>query len=124
MMTRDLMLKDIVTTNGNTSVKETIELLFKRHIGCIVVVNDTQKCVGIFTERDAIRVVAQNLPLDTTLEKVMTKDPFTVNEDSTFEEAKSIIKTHQIRHLPVIDKDGKLVGLISVRHILNELCGL
>jgi CBS domain-containing protein len=118
------MLKDVVTANGNASVKETIELLFKRHIGCIVVVDDTQKCIGIFTERDAIRVVAQDLPLDTLIEKVMTKDPFTINEDSTFEEAKSIIKNHQIRHLPVIDKDGKLVGLISVRHILNQLCGL
>jgi CBS domain-containing protein len=124
LMTRDLMLKDVVTANGNASVKETIELLFKRHIGCIVVVDDTQKCIGIFTERDAIRIVAQDLPLDTIIEKVMTKDPFTINEDSTFEEAKSIIRTHQIRHLPVIDKDGKLVGLISVRHILNQLCGL
>lgn len=124
MMTRDLMLKDVVTTNGNSIVKETIGLLFKRHVGCIVVVDDAQKCIGIFTERDAIRIVAQNLPLDTTIEKVMTKDPFTVSEDSTFEEAKSIIKTHQIRHLPVIDKDGKLVGLLSVRHILNEVCGL
>jgi CBS domain-containing protein len=124
MMTRDLMLTDIVTTKGNAVIKEAIELLFKRHIGCIVVVNDDQKCIGIFTERDAIRIVAQDLPLDATIEKVMTKDPFTVNEDSTFEQAKSIIKMHQIRHLPVIDKDGKIVGLISVRHILNELCGL
>lgn len=51
----------------------------------------------------------------------MTKNPFTVNEDSTFEEAKKIIKFNKIRHLPVTAADGKLVGLISVRHILNEL---
>ena len=124
MMTRDLMLKDVVTTHGNVSIKEAIELLFKRHIGCIVIVDDEQKCIGLFTERDAIRIVAQNVPLDAAIEKIMTKDPFTVNEDSTFEEAKSIIKSHKIRHLPVTSKDGKLVGLISVRHILNELCGL
>ncbi len=124
MMTRDLMLKEVVTTNGSAVIKEVIELLFKRHIGCIVVVNDSQQCIGIFTERDAIRIVAQDLPLDSTIEKVMTKNPFTINEDSTFEEAKTIIRTHQIRHLPVIDTDGKLVGLISVRHILNELCRL
>jgi CBS domain-containing protein len=124
MMTRDLMLKDVVTTCGNVLVKEAIEVLFKRHIGSIVVVDDAQQCVGIFTERDAIRVVAQNLPLDATLDKIMTKNPFTVNEDSTFEEAKNIIKLHKIRHLPVITSSGKLVGLISVRHILNELCEL
>jgi CBS domain-containing protein len=118
------MLKDVVTTYGNVPVKEAIEVLFKRHIGSIVVVDDAQQCVGIFTERDAIRVVAQNLPLDATLDKIMTKNPFTVNEDSTFEEAKNIIKLYKIRHLPVTTSSGKLVGLISVRHILNELCEL
>ena len=124
MMTRDLMLKDVVTTNGKVTVKETMELLFKRHIGSIVIVDDSQKCIGIFTERDAIRVVAQNIPLDGPIEKTMTKNPFTINEDSTFEEAKYVIKSAKIRHLPVIDANGKIVGLISVRTILDELTGL
>ena len=124
MMTRDLMLKDVVTAYGNISVREVIELLFKRHIGSAVVIDDAGKCIGIFTERDAIRVVAQNVSLDAVLEKSMTKNPFTVNEDSTFEEAKSIIKLHKIRHLPVTSAEGKLVGLISVRTIFDELNGL
>jgi CBS domain-containing protein len=124
MMTRDLMLKDVVTINENSVVKEAIEMLFKRHVGCIIVVDDSQKCIGIFTERDAIRIVAQNLPLNATMEKIMTKNPFTINEDSNFEEAKNMIKDHQIRHLPVTSKEGKLVGMISVRQILNEICGL
>ena len=124
MMTRDVMLKDVVTTYGNVPVKEAIELLFKRHIGCVVVVDDAQKCIGIFTERDAIRIVAQNVPLDAPIEKIMTKNPFTVNEDSTFDEAKNIIKSAKVRHLPVIDANGKLVGLVSVRSIFDELSGL
>jgi CBS domain-containing protein len=118
------MLKDVVTTTGNVPVKEAIELLFKRHVGCIVVVDDAQNCIGLFTERDAIRVVAQNVPLDAPIEKIMTKNPFTVNEDSTFDEAKNIIKSAKVRHLPVITTSGKLVGLISVRNILDELSGL
>jgi CBS domain-containing protein len=124
MMTRDLMLKDVVTTYENVPVREAIELLFKRHVGCIVVVDDAQQCIGIFTERDAIRVVAQNVPLDATMDKIMTKNPFTVNEDSNFEEAKSIIKSAKVRHLPVTTTNGKLVGLISVRNLLDELSGL
>ncbi|MGA3061430.1 MAG: CBS domain-containing protein [Candidatus Bathyarchaeia archaeon] len=124
MMTRDLMLKDVVTTYGNVPVREVIEILFKRHVGCIVVVDDAQQCIGIFTERDAIRIVAQNVPLDAPMEKIMTKNPFTVNEDSNFEEAKSIIKSAKIRHLPVTNTNGKLVGLISVRNLLDELSGL
>ncbi|TFH25711.1 CBS domain-containing protein [Candidatus Bathyarchaeota archaeon] len=124
MMTRDLMLKDVVTIKGNVPAKEAIELLFKRHIGCIVVINDAEQCIGIFTERDVIRVVAQNMPLDAPIEKIMTKNPLTINEDSIFQEAKSVIISAKIRHLPVIDANGKLIGLISVRHILDELSGL
>ena len=124
MMTRDLMLKDVVTTYGNVPAKEAIELLFKRHVGSVVVINDAEQCIGLFTERDAIRVVAQNVPLDAPVEKIMTKNPFTVNVASIFQEAKSIIISAKIRHLPVIDANGKLVGLISVRHILDELSGL
>ena len=124
MLTRDLMLKEVVTASENVSVKEGIDLLFKRHIGCIVILDDAEKCVGVFTERDAIRIISQDVPLSAPMEKIMTKNPFTVNVDSTFEEAKNIIKSHKIRHLPVIDIDGKLVGMISVRHILNELCEL
>ena len=67
----------------------------------------SRQCIGIFTERDAIRIVAQNVPLDAPIEKIMTKNPFTVNEDSTFEEAKNIIKSAKIRHLPVIDLKWK-----------------
>jgi len=118
------MLKDVVTANENVTVKEGIDLLFKRHIGCVIILDDSQKCVGIFTERDAIRIISQDVPLDVTMSKIMTKNPFTINEASTFEEAKNLIKSHKIRHLPVIDADGKLVGMISVRHILNELCEL
>lgn len=124
MMTRDLMLKCVVTTYGNVPVKEVIELLYKRHTGSVVVVDDEQRCIGIFTAGDAIRVVAQNVSLDVPIEKVMTEKPATVAEDSTFEEAKIIIHSRGIRLLPVVSASGKLVGLISVRKILDELRGL
>jgi CBS domain-containing protein len=124
MLIRDLMLKDFVTATKDVPVKICIELLFKRHVGSVVIIDEAQRCTGIFTERDAIRLVAQDVPLDVPVEKVMTKNTFTVNENVTFEEAKTVIHLHNIRHLPVVDSDGKLVGLISVRHILDELCGL
>jgi CBS domain-containing protein len=118
------MVKNPIAVKGNISVSEAFDILFKRHIGTIIIVDDEQHCIGIFTERDAIRIVAQNVPLDAEIEKVMTKNPFVVDVNSTFKEAKEIIKTNQIRHLPVIDSDGKLVGLISVRNILNLICDL
>ena len=124
MLAQHVMTKEVVTTTKDAVIQDCIELLFKRHIGSIIVIDDAQRCVGIFTERDAIRVVAQKVPLDATIEKVMTKNVVTVNENATFEEAKKILSLHGIRHLPVTDSEGKLVGLISVRKILNELIGM
>jgi CBS domain-containing protein len=124
LLTRDLMLREVITTNEKITVKEGVDILFKRHIGSIIVIDESQRCIGIFTERDAIRLVSQAVPLDATIDKVMTRNPYVVDVNSTFKEAKEIIKTHKIRHLPVVDSSGKLVGLISVRDILNDLCDL
>lgn len=123
MLLRDLMLTDLVTVTKDFTIKHCIELLYKRHVGSIIIVDKAERCTGIFTERDAVRIIAQNLPIDAKIEKVMTKNVLTVNENATFEEAKKIIQFYKIRHLPVIHSDGKLAGLISVRHILDELLG-
>ena len=124
MLVKHVMTTDVVTSTKDTTIQECIELLFKRHVGSIVIVDNNQRCLGIFTERDAIRFIAQKMPLDTPVEKGMTKNILTVDENATFKEAQSIINNHGIRHLPVTNSDGKLVGLISVRTILNEFLGI
>lgn len=117
------MVKHVVTAKQNVSIKKAIEMMFKRHIGAIVVVDDERKCIGIFTERDAIRVVAQNIPLNTPLKEVMTRNVVTVSEDATFEESRRLIISHKIRHLPVVNSERTLVGLVAVRHFLDEFFG-
>jgi IMP dehydrogenase len=67
--------------------------------------------------------MAQKVPLDSPIQNVMTKNIFTINENATYKEAKNIISLHGIRHLPVTDSTGKLVGLISMRQILTDLLG-
>jgi CBS domain-containing protein len=118
------MIKDVITVTRNVSIRECIELLSKRHIGSLIIVDEAQRCEGIFTERDAIRVVAQNIPLDVPIEKVMIRNVHTINEDTSFDEVKRIMKFYKIRHLPVLDEAGRLVGLISLRYILDQLTGL
>jgi CBS domain-containing protein len=125
LKTQHIMVKNVVTAKGDISVRKAIGILFKRHVGAIVVTDDKKECVGIFTERDAIRVVAQNISLDdTSLRKVMTKNVVTVSEDATFEESRRLLISHGIRHLPVVNSQGKLVGLVVVRHFFDDLFGM
>jgi len=124
LKTQEIMIKRVVTTKPNITVRKAIEMLFKKHVGAIVLTDDNKKCVGIFTERDVIRVVAQNILLNIPLKKVMTKNVVTISEGATFAEARRIIISHGIRHLPVVNAEGKLAGLVVVRDFLDEFFGM
>jgi CBS domain-containing protein len=118
------MITNVITANPSMTVKETIETLYKKHIGCIVSIDEDNRCKGIFTERDAIRLVAENVELDQPLDKVMTKNIITIREDSSINEVRRTIQTHSIRHLPVVNQEDRLVGLLSVRALLDQFFGL
>jgi len=118
------MLTKVITVNPSITVKETIKTLYEKHIGCVVVIDKNNKCAGIFTERDAIRLVAENVSLDQSLDNVMTKNVITLQENSSINEVRNIISVHKVRHLPVVNQQGKLTGLLSVRGLLDQFFGL
>ena len=124
LLVKHVMLTNVITASPNMTVKETIKTLYDKHIGCVVAIDEDKKCIGIFTERDAIRLVAKNVQLDQPLEKVMTKNVVTVTEDSSINEVRRIICSHRIRHMPVVNQKGKLVGLLSVRAVIDQFFGL
>ncbi len=123
IMVKHIMIEDVVTAKPNITVKEAIRILHEKHVGSVVITDNAQKCVGIFTERDAIRIVANDIPLDTPINKVMTKNVATIGEEASLDEARRIIVSHGIRHLPVVNSKEELVGLLSVRRFLDELFG-
>jgi CBS domain-containing protein len=117
------MCKTVVSVKEDLSIQEAITLLNERHVGSLVVVDDEQKCVGIFTERDAIRIAATKFSPTHPLSKVMSRHVVSITLESSYEEAKRLILSHNIRHLPVTDQTGKLVGLFSVRAFFDEILG-
>ena len=121
---RDIMLKNVVTAKDTISIEAAVRILHRKHIGSVVITDNEEKCIGIFTERDAIRTIAQKIPLDTPLKQVMTREVHTIEESASFEEAKILIVSHGIRHVPVIDRKGKLVGLLAIRGFLDEILGV
>ncbi len=124
LMVKHMMLTDVITAGPNMSVKETIKTLYEKHVGCVISIDEDQKCIGIFTERDAVRLVSKDVPLDQPLYKVMTQNVVTVQEDASLTEVRKLICAHRIRHLPVVNQEGTLVGLLSVRDVLDQFFGL
>lgn len=124
LMVKHIMIEDVVTAKPNITVKDAVRTLREKHVGSIVITDNNEKCIGIFTERDAIRIIASDVPLDTPIEQVMTTNVATIGEEASLEEARRLIISRGIRHLPVVDSKGELVGLFSVRKLIDELYGL
>ena len=124
LLVKHMMLTNVITASASMTVKETIEILYNKHIGCVVSIDEDKKCIGIFTERDAIRLVAKNVELDQPLGNVMTKNVITIPEESSINEVRKTIQTHSVRHLPVVNQEDRLVGLLSVRALMDQFFGL
>ncbi len=84
-------------------------------------VTDGAELVGIFSERDLmIRMVGAGLdPKKTTVRQVMTEHMETVTTETDSSDALSLMVSRHIRHLPVVDEDGNLAGLLSIRNLLQ-----
>jgi len=115
-----LVKRQPVTLGPDATVEEAAKLMHEEGVSCVVVVEGS-KPVGIFTERDLVRVVATGLPLSSKLESVMTKNLVVIKARSTVGEALFLMTKHKIRHLPVVDDEGNLVGVVSIRDVAEAI---
>lgn len=108
MITRPVML------GVDHQVRDALDLMERYHISGVPIVDDANHLVGILTNRD----LRFETNVDQPVGNVMTKDGLvTAPEGTTLEEAKAILAEHRIEKLPVVDRDGRLVGLITVKDI-------
>jgi CBS domain-containing protein len=109
------------TVEPHVSLMHPVDIMVRHPVGAVVVV-DNSRLSGILTERDLmLRVVQPQREIATTLvREVMTADVMTVTEASTNEEASKVMLVEHLRHLPVLGRDGKVLGLLSIRALLEE----
>ncbi|MCH5246571.1 MAG: IMP dehydrogenase [Muribaculaceae bacterium] len=108
------MIYDPVTIQRGKTVTDALNMMEEYHIGGIPVVDENKKLVGIVTNRD-LRFERNPLRL---IDEVMTvEDLVTTSQTTNLEEAADILQTHKIEKLPVIDSDGKLIGLVTYKDI-------
>ncbi len=120
---RRLNPREPVLVAPNTPVGEVLRKLVDQHIGCAVVVSD-HKVVGIFTERDVLlklNVRAAELR-DHPVSEFMTAKVETLELDDRIAFALHKMDVGGYRHIPIL-RDGRVIGIISVRRILNYIAG-
>ena len=107
--------------DASATVAESVGLMNREKIGSVMVIRNGQY-VGIFTERDVLnRVISAKLNAEKTrVEKVMTSDFVSVQENSTLRETMHIMTNKRVRHLPVFEEE-KLVGMISIGDVTRKL---
>jgi CBS domain-containing protein len=111
----------LVAVRPETTVMEAVRIMAQESIGALAV-TDGNQLVGMFSERDLmLRVVLERRNPDTTrILDVMTSPVETIHRDSPADEALKVMLEKHIRHLPIIDRDGSLCGMISIRGLLHE----
>lgn len=120
MKTKDLMQVPPVTVGEDATIEEVAEIMWNKSIGSAIIVNGVGAMEGIVTERDIIFAVTKSLtgkgiPISSIMSRTsLVASP---NEDLTTT-IDRMIKAG-VRHLPVLDKEGTPVGMISMRDALN-----
>ncbi|HZY85666.1 MAG TPA: CBS domain-containing protein [Gemmataceae bacterium] len=106
-----------VFTIGPTATVLDAALLMNEHkVGALVVIDDGRGVVGMFTERDVLRRVVgeQRDPATTVVADIMSTEVVCATPNTTIDEARGAMKNRRIRHLPLVDDDRRLTGLISI----------
>jgi CBS domain-containing protein len=114
-----------------TTIAEAAKIMVRKNISSVIVGTPTDP-IGMFTERDMLReVVVKNLDTQKTslvdimcgteLKHVMCRVITTVHQDAPVEEAAERMMGRYVRHMPVVDDEGKIVGMVSARTVMNAL---
>jgi len=121
-MIGDICTKPVVTVSPTTTVQEAADLMRRRQVGAVVVVNAGAP-KGILTDRDiAIRVVAEERnPVKTRVSEVMHAEPTVLFEDQGVLDAARMFDAKAVRRLPVVDRAGHLVGLVAMDDLVMLL---
>jgi CBS domain-containing protein len=146
MKVQNVMVREVISIRPDISARQALELLFKNQISGLPVIDETGKLVGMFTEKDVLsfvlpsyiekvgRFIYQDDPkstkkkffeLDTVkVQQMMRKDVVTTTEETSLCEVARIMLTQKARRLPVLNKDGKVIGIIARCDVVKALAAI
>jgi CBS domain-containing protein len=118
----EIMSEGVISVGPNSPIREVVILMAGKNVGATVVADGGQM-VGMFSERDLLnRVIAKNVDVDKTpVRQVMSSPVITIDAGTSANDALYIMTVKHIRHLPVVDKGGKPLGMLGIRDLLESV---
>ena len=112
--------RQIWTISKEQSVMQALILMSEKNIGAIIIIDNNDIPIGIFSERDYARkvILKGKNSKDTLLYEVMTKELITVTRDFKIDQCMELMIEHRIRHLPILE-NKKVIGIISIGDVLK-----
>lgn len=144
MKVKDLMTKEVSSTTRTTPIKEVVQIFAESAFGSLPVVDEEKKVIGIITKKDLLMtflpeyfdlledisfiedfgLLEESLLLEEGLllvDDVMSKKVVTLREDESLFKAVALMVQSEVRRLPVVDEENKLVGIITQTHICQAI---
>jgi CBS domain-containing protein len=121
-----IMSTDLLTVAPDTLVEETAERMLDAGVGSVLMVGDNDNDLqGILTSTDFVRIVANQKPKDETpASKYVSTDPVTTTAQATVTEAADAMVERGIHHLPVVDDDEGVIGIVTTTDLAAYVAGL
>ena len=118
---RDAMTNNPQSVDASTPVVEAAKLLKQLDVGSLPTIDDG-RLVGMVTDRDIVlRVVAEGKDVgSTTVGEIASTDLVTVDPQQNLDEALRLMAQHQVRRLPVVEEDGRVVGIMALADVAHE----
>jgi len=118
----DIMSQPVETVSPDDSLREAAKRMLDRRVGSLLVVGSDGKLRGIVTERDLLYACAEGWSCgNRRVWEVMTENPVTVSPDDSIVDVIRKMRDMGVRHIPVVDAEGKPVGIISARDVLDAV---
>jgi len=111
------------TLPAGATLEEAAGELDQRRVGSLVVVDENGAIVGVFSERDLVREVAKRgcaALSDTSVGEAMTRNVVTAHADETVDEGLARMTDRRVRHLPVVNAEGGLIGIVSIGDLVKH----
>jgi CBS domain-containing protein len=122
MKVEQIMSRNVRTCSSEDSLNTAARIMWENDCGCVPVVDAGNHVMGMLTDRDiSMAAYIQGRRLnDMSVSSAMSRDVFTCQPDDNVTAAGEVLRMHRIRRLPVVDKSGVLVGLLSLNDIACE----